>query len=110
MIPKNSNCSITFYFRGDVDIPFYNRNVISAVLLNQTIANRNYTYDLTLKTRAEGWMVPFEHYVMSETLGWIKLHIEVYDSGVTGMASSEIAGWICFESSCGATVTRSMTS
>lgn len=109
IVPKNSDCMITLYFRWDIGIPFYNRNIVSVQLANQVIADKTYTYDITIKARADGWMVPFEQYVLSEVFGWTKLHIDTYGTLVTGMASSEILGWICFDDSCGSTVTRNET-
>lgn len=109
IVPKNSDCVITLYFRWDIWIPFYNRNIASLQLANQVIANKNYTYDVSLKARADGWMVPFQQHVASETFGWIQLHIDTYGTLVTGMASSEILGWICFDSTCWANIVRDET-
>lgn len=106
IVPKSSNCNITIYYRWDTAFPFYNKNVFSLILLNQTITDKVYTYNKTLKARAEWWMVPFQHYVQSEMLGWIKLSIETYDPLVTWYATSEMAWWICFDASCWSTVTR----
>ncbi len=106
IVPKNSDCVITIYFRWDVGIPFYNRNITSLQLANQVIADKNYTYDVTIKARADGWSVPFSQHVQSEMFGWIKLHIDTYGTLVVGMASSEILGWICFDESCWASVVR----
>ncbi|MBW7954819.1 type II secretion system protein [Candidatus Gracilibacteria bacterium] len=109
IVSKNSDCMVTLYYRGDIGVTFYNRVIASLQLANQTIADKNYTYDISLKARADGWSVPFTKYVLSENFGWIKLYIDTYGLLVEGMANSEIAGWMCFDESCGASIIRDKT-
>ncbi|MDD5769563.1 MAG: type II secretion system protein [Candidatus Gracilibacteria bacterium] len=56
IVPKNSNCDIVVYYRGDKLQPFHNKNIFSITLLNQTIADKTYTYDKTIKANSVGWL------------------------------------------------------
>jgi hypothetical protein len=109
VVPASGNCSITMYFRSSIATSSLSRPLFSFTLLNQPISGKTYTYDATLKWKSAWLSVTYTNYVVSETLGWMKLALEHSGAKISWVAQSENTGWICFSESCGANITRNIS-
>ncbi len=102
-------CNMTLYYRGDISIP----GKLSTILqLNFVPTQRTTSNDLWqtpifgFMGRTEGFVFYITGRAVSEVFGWMNLDLTVTGTLVEGYATSEGLGFVCFDASCGSTVTR----
>jgi hypothetical protein len=76
----NATCSVTFYYRGDISVPGNSTNIMQFLLdpTQRVVSNDVWTMPIRKVTgKTYGFMFPLQNYIFSESMGYIKLNLEV---------------------------------